>query len=272
VTERLDEHQEALIHRAAMEALWAEPIPDVALGRLPAPESSTVLVAEARCGYVPNAWAPHLPQSTRVIALDPSRPMLDQARQRIERSNLDRQIFFVPQRVGALSYADEVFVATVCFNGMNTVTQARDGLSELVRVTQSGGSLAVALPLWESFPEVYDMFDEALGAQGLTDASGRLERLRRSFLSEGSVLGMMREFALHDVSFERLSWEVAFDTGRELLLSPLLRETYFSQWLGQIPSAERETVLRYVADAVDTYFHERTFTCTVEALLVFAKR
>ncbi|MEM1349516.1 MAG: class I SAM-dependent methyltransferase, partial [Myxococcota bacterium] len=266
MSEQLDEHQEALIHRVAMEALWTEPIMDVALERLPAPESSTVLVAEARCGYVPSFWASRLPQSTRVIALDPSRAMLDQARQRIERSELDRQIFFVPQQVNALSYADEVFVATVCFSGMNTLAQARDGLSELVRVTQSGGSLTFAVPLWESFPEAFDMFDEAFEAHRLPETRERLARFRRSFLSEGDVLGLVREFVLHDVSFERLSWEVAYNTGRELLMSPLLRETFFTQWLAHIPPEEYEAVLRYVADAVDTYFHERTFTCTVEVL------
>ena len=42
MSERLDEHQEALIHRAAMEALWTEPITDFALGRLPAREDLLV--------------------------------------------------------------------------------------------------------------------------------------------------------------------------------------------------------------------------------------
>ena len=265
------EHQEALAHRAIMEKLWTEPLMRSCVPRLPRPDGATVLVAEARCGWAPMAWAETLPENTRVIALDPSRAMLDQARTRIS-EEMQRRIFFVPQRVSNLSYADDVFSAALCPHGVITLTQARDALSELSRVTLDGGRVMLAVPTTESFPELDDMFSEALHSHQLEDAALRIDGLKQQFLKQNSLLKLAREVGLHDLEMTRLSWQLAFDSGRELLLSPVLRETFFPHWIGVIRSADREPVLRYVADAVDTYFHERTFNCTVDVLVLSGTR
>ncbi len=264
MTERLDEHQEAMTHREVMEKLWTQPLVNAYLSKFPAPQDSTVLVAEARCGYIPQRWVEILDPGIRIIALDPSRSMLDQARQRIDEET-QRRVFFVPQRVNALSYADDVFKAAVCLNGVSTGLQLKDGLSELARVIEPGGQILMATPTAECFPEMYDMFDEALRAHQLDDVAGRLRELRDSFIREETLYQLARELGLHDISIERSIWKVAFDSGRETLMSPILRETFFSNWIGAIRSTDREPVLRYIADAIDTYFHGRVFTCTLHA-------
>ncbi|MEC9441918.1 MAG: class I SAM-dependent methyltransferase [Myxococcota bacterium] len=268
---RLNEHQEAVAHKAIMEKLWTEPLVGAYLDEFPVAKSSTVLVAEARCGYIPSKWVHRLSESTRIIALDPSRSMLDQARQRID-EDLQRRIFFVPQRINKLSYADGVFKGAVCLNGVSTRLQLQEGLSELARVVEPGGKLLLAVPTMESFPEMYDMFDEALRAHKLDDVASRLLDLRETFLRENVLLSTARELGLHDLSIGTASWEVAFDSGRDVLMSPLLHETFFSQWIGAIRSADREYVLRYIADAIDTYFHERTFTTSVQAACLICTR
>ena len=139
---RLNEHQEAVAHKAIMEKLWTEPLVDAYLDEFPAAQGSTVLVAEARCGYIPSKWVHQLGESTRIIALDPSRSMLDQARQRID-EDLQRRIFFVPQRINKLSYADGVFKGAVCLNGVSTRLQLQEGLAELARVVEPGTWISV---------------------------------------------------------------------------------------------------------------------------------
>ena len=265
------EHQEALAHRAIMEKLWTEPVMRAAASKLPRPQGATVLAAEARCGWAPVRWAQDLPEDTRVIALDPSRAMLDQARGRID-EDLSRRVFFVPQRVSHLSYADDVFSASMCVHGVVTVTQAKDALSELARVTLSGGRVLLAVPTVDAFPELDDMITEALLSHQLEDAVARIRGLKAQFLGPNNLMAMARHVGLTDVEMTRMEWSLAFDSGRELLLSPMLRETFFPHWIGVIRSSDREPVLRYVADAVDTYFHERTFNCTVDALIMVGTR
>ncbi len=259
-----DEHHVAMAHKAVVEPLWTEPVLHACDPLKDVPEAVSVLVAEARCGFVPLEIVKSLPDDTRVIALDPSRPMLDQARQRIS-DEAARRIFFVPQRVGDLSYADGVFRASLCLNGVTTARQAKEALSELARVTAPGGTVTLAAPLRTGFGEFYDMLDEALRVHSLNDVLGRMYELRASFLTPTKLVDMGTNAGLHDVVVDEVSWDVEFKSGQELIMSPLVRETYFGHWIGIIRSADREPILRYISDAIDMYWHDRKFTCRVVA-------
>jgi SAM-dependent methyltransferase len=263
-----DNHDQAAAYRAIVEKLWGEPVFEACRDQLPAPQDATVLVAEARCGYVPLQLAGLSAESTRIIALDGHSSMLDIARKRAEGEDGEDRIYFVAQRVGDLSYADGVFQAGICLDGLSTVRQAREGISELARVTADGGKVVVASPLVSSFPEFYDMLDEALRAQGLLDVLPRVEKLEDSLLNLGSLAGAADAADLQDVSIEKISWKLSFESGRDFLHSPLVRETFFPQWIGVIRSSEREPVLRYISDAVDTYWHGKDFITSIDAAVL----
>jgi ubiquinone/menaquinone biosynthesis C-methylase UbiE len=253
-----------------MERLWTKPLLDVIGPSLVRPAGASVLVAEARCGLAPLVWASTLPEDTRIIALDPSRAMLDIARQRVEEQKLQRRIFLVSQRVAAISYADDVFKGALCLHGVITANAARDSLKELARVTQPGGQVVLCAPLAGSFGEFHDMFDEALRTHQLDESVRRLDELPRSLITEVWLARQARELGLQSIQIERVTWRVGFDSGRSFLMSPLLRETFFPQWIGLIRSSDREPVLRTMADAIDTYFHERVFSCEVSAACLIA--
>lgn len=255
---------EAAAHRTVVEPLWTEPVFRACNPVEHVPDAVSVLVAETRTGFVPAELLKVLPPDTRIIALDPSRAMLNTARGRIDEDSA-RRVFFVPQRVGSLSYAADVFRASICINGVSTPRQAKDALTELARVTSAGGSVTVAAPLRDSFAEFYDMLDEALRAHSLNDVLGRMYELRASLLTPTRLADLARDAGLLEVTVDEVSWEVEFDSGQELLMSPLVRETFFSYWIGIIRSEDREPILRYVADAIDMYWHDRRFTCRMVA-------
>ena len=241
----LSEHPRVRAHREVVERLWTEPVLDLCGDDLPMPDNATVLAAESRCGAMLKRWLTDLPAATRVMALDSSGPMLDEARSRIDEEEHQR-IYFVQQRVGSLSYADGVFDAAVCLHGMVTSRQAYEGLSELSRVISPGGRLVACFPLNGSFPEFYDLLDEALRACELEDVLLRLGELRENLLSPARVATLANQQNLDGVEVSELRWQVAFGSGREFLYSPLIQETFFPNWTGAIRSSEREEVLAYV--------------------------
>lgn len=263
-----DNFEQAIAHKAVVEKLWSEPLFDASRDLLPTPQGATVLVAEARCGYVPLEIAAMLGEGTRVIALDSHGSMLDLARKRAEGGDAEDRIYFVAQRVDNLSYADDVFQAGVCMAGICTGRQAKEGVAELARVTASGGRVLVGAPLSTSFPEFYDMLDEALRAHGLADVLPRIERLKRTLLSPGQLAHVASDCGLEGVEVEKLSWKLGFDGGRDFLHSPFVRETFFPHWLGLIRSSERAPVLRYVSDAIDTYWHGKRFETVIDAAVM----
>ncbi|TXD39478.1 methyltransferase domain-containing protein [Lujinxingia vulgaris] len=259
-------------HREVVERLYTVPLLNACAELLPRVEDKTVLSAESRCGEVVSRWLERLPDETRMMALDSHAPMLDCARERISEAE-QRRIFFVQQRVNALSYADEVFGASICLHGLVTRRQLDEGLGELARVTASGGSVMAALPTSGSFAAFYDLLDEALRAQGLHEALDRLGELRdRTLVDAGALARSARSAGLHDLTLEQVRWELSFASGRDFLQSPLIQETFFAHWSGAIRGAEREGVLGYIARAIDTYWRDRTFDTQVEAALVVGRR
>lgn len=267
----VSEHPLVRAHRDVVERLWTQPVLDLCGAEFPAPDSATVLAAEARCGAVVLRWLDGLPEDTRMMALDSSGPMLDEARSRIDAEQQQR-IFFVQQRVDAMSYADDVFNSAVCLHGLVTARQAREGLAELRRVISEGGTVMACFPLMTSFPEFYDLLDEALRACGLEDVLARLDDLRENLLSPGRLSRLAQEQNLDEVEISELSWELAFGSGREYLYSPLIQETFFPHWIGAIRSSDREAVLSHISEAIDTYWKDRTLTSEIRAALVVGKK
>lgn len=259
-------------HREVVERLWTLPLLDACAELLPRVEGKTALSAESRCGAVVTQWIEDLPEETRVMALDSNASMLDCARERVSEAQ-QRRIFFVQQRVNALSYADEVFEASVCLHGLVSRRQLDEGLAELARVTVSGGQVMAALPTSASFDAFYDLLDEALRSQGLHEALERLGELKeRTLVDAGAAVRSARSVGLHDLVVERVRWELSFGSGRDFLQSPLIQETFFPHWSGAIRGSEREAVLGYIARAIDTYWRDRTFDTHVEAALVIGRR
>lgn len=261
------ENEQVVAHREVVERLWTVPLIDAAGELFPFPAESTVLILSARCGYVPLYFHEHLPDDSRIIAVEHNRDFLDEARERADQAGVER-IFFVGQRSTDLSYADDVFKGAVCVDGLITSRQVSESVAEMTRVVSKGGLVAVATPLGTSFPEFYDMLDEALRHLELGHVRERIDELKESLMSSARLLRVARDSRLVGIEINEVEWEVTFESGLDFLHSPLVRETFFPHWIGIIRSSEREAVLRYIADAVDTYWHDRDFSTLVRAAVL----
>ena len=266
-----NEQKLAEAYREKVEPLYIEPLYDQIGGKLPLAAEGTQLIAEARCGYVPLKVQSKLGDDVRLIALDPERARLDTARQRAEEVGCADDIFFIPERVDAISYADGVFQSAICLEGMVTVRQAEEGLQELARVTVDGGAMATGFPLGDSFAVFYDMLDEALRAHDLEERFERVEDLRNRLMSPARAVAVGEQVGFEIEEVERLEWTLEFQSGQAFLHAPLIRETFFPHWIGIVSSARRQQVMRYIADAIDTYWKSRTFEARMSVAFVLGK-
>jgi ubiquinone/menaquinone biosynthesis C-methylase UbiE len=265
-----NEQKVAEHYREDVEPLYAAPMYEEIGDELPLADEGTQLIAEARCGYIPLQLRPRLDEDVRMIALDPTRAMLDSARQRAEEAGCADGIFFIPERVDSISYADGVFQSAICLEGMVTARQAEEGLQELGRVTVDGGAIATAYPLGSSFEVIYEMLDEALRAHEMESRLERLDELRETLLSPARLMAIAEETSLEVDSVERVDWTLEFDQGREFLHAPIVREIFFPHWVGVVASARRDQVMRYIAEAIDTYWESRSFETNMSVAFMLA--
>ncbi len=253
-------------HLDVIERLWTNPVLEGCATHWPTPEGATVMLAESRCGAAVKRWQSMLPEETRLMALDSSNPMLDEARGRLG-DEAASQIFFVKQQVRSLSYADDVFDAAACIHGIVTARQAHEGMAEMVRVIGSGAKLLMAAPVLGSFPELFDLLVEALRSEDMEEVIPRLEETEQQLLTPARLKELGEEMGLEAIEIHQMEWTVAFDGGREYVYSPLVRESFFPHWLGAIRAEDRDRVLGHVSKAMDTYWDGETIEAPVRAVL-----
>src|SRR5262245_63224698 len=93
----------------------------------------------------------------RIIAIDPSSPMLDEARRKSGRLSGKRIFFRSEAATPKLAFADDVYDLVVCNAGLDDFDDPEQALREFARVTKAGGRVAVSLPLAGTYGEFYDL-------------------------------------------------------------------------------------------------------------------
>lgn len=99
--------------------------------------SGRVLEAGVGTGIALGLYAPHL----KVVGIDLSRDMLDQARRKVEREGLSHVEAILEMDAGALEFPDASFDAVVAMYVLTTVPDPAAVMAEFERVCRPGGEV-----------------------------------------------------------------------------------------------------------------------------------
>lgn len=113
------------------------------LGSLDLGAVDSVLEVGAGTGVVARAVARRVSTSTRVIAEDPSAPLLVAGRERAREAGLDDRIEFVEGDVHALDHPDRSFDVVIAHTVFSHIADPGQALREMARVTRPGGRVVV---------------------------------------------------------------------------------------------------------------------------------
>jgi ubiquinone/menaquinone biosynthesis C-methylase UbiE len=112
-------------------------------------EGSTILEVGCGLGFDAIALSRIVGGSGRVVAVDCSRTMLQEARARAE--SLGLGIDFLLADAGSLEYADETFDCARVDRTLQHIPEPKRVLREMTRVTKSGGRVLAYEPDWGTF-------------------------------------------------------------------------------------------------------------------------
>ena len=177
---------------------------------------SDARVADLACGTGDLLIALERTAGRSLIGLDFSRPMLTQAKEKIENGRLRSKL--IESDALALPLADKSLdLITIAF-GYRNLASYRGGLAEMRRVLRLGGTLAIlefTTPPNAGFAVLYDWYSRkvlpALGGaiSGVPGAYKYLPESVRKFPDAPELAALMAEAGFESVEWEYLSFGIA---------------------------------------------------------------
>ncbi len=170
-------------------------------------------------------------EGMRIIAIDPSAPLLDVARKKAG-TLAGRRVFFRSEPAEPrLLFDAGVYDLVVSNLGLLKAREPRRLLSEMVRVARPGARVAATLPLRTSFAEFHDLFARALIDLGHKDALLRLSDHQANVLpSPGEARSWLAEASLRETRVDVEHFTLLFAGGRDFFFAPVIEYVLLPAW------------------------------------------
>lgn len=253
------------VYDAEILPLWGQRLARLFLPTLTIPARATVLNVGCATGYEALEILRRR-EDCRVIAIDPSGPLLEVARRKAG-DLTHKRIFFRGELLrDKLRFADDVFDLVLCAGRLLEFSSPRQALQEFARVCKSGAQVIVTLPLAGTWNQFFDIYREVLTKHDKTHMLERLDEHIAWHPSAELALEWMEAAGLADVSVELEEFELLFKSSREFFFAPIIEYGPLSSWKEIAGKGEEmQQVFWHIKEAIDTYFGERAFQVTIKA-------
>ncbi len=204
MTQRRSHHADkmAKLYDQSILPLWSRHFGKLLMRHLRLPPKSTVLDVGCGTGYPSLEILQRLDAQSRIIAIDASSPMLDEARNKAGAAAGKRIFFRSESAIPRLSFAADVYDLVVSNAGLHEIDDPEGAIREFARVTKENGRVVVTLPLAGTFEEFFDIFREMLVKGDRAAAIDRLDAYLTRFPPLEQAVAWFEDAGLVDVEAE----------------------------------------------------------------------
>jgi len=253
--------------------IWSRRMGKMLLRDLALPPKAMVLDVGCGTGYPALEILSKMDSDGRIIAIDPSSPMLDEARNKAGRLSGKRIFFRSEAAAPKLAFADDVYDLVVCNAGLDEFEEPERAIREFARVTKQGGRVAITLPLAGTFGEFFDLYREVLGKLDRQDAIDRLDAHLTKYPPLEQVEAWFEDAGLVDVSGEWDTFTLLFKSSREFFFAPVIEYGPLAEWKALAGRGQpMQDAFWHLKSAIDTYFAGRSFAVTINVGLVRGRK
>jgi ubiquinone/menaquinone biosynthesis C-methylase UbiE len=256
----------AKIYDAEILPLWSQRFGKMLLRELSLPQKAMVLDVGCGTGYPSLEILRRMDDQGRIIAIDSSSPMLDEARTKAGPLSGKRIFFRSENALPRLSFTDDVYDLVVCNAGLQEFDDPEVMIKDFARVAKPGGRVMVTLPLAGTYAEFFDIFREVLIKQDRQDAIDRLDAYLTRFPPLEQAQAWFEDAGLVEVGASYDTFTLLFKSSREFFFAPLIEYGPLSDWKAIAGKGEpMQKVFWECKAAIDAYFGSGSFAVTVVA-------
>ena len=141
-------------------------------------------------------------------------------------------------------------------------------IRDAVRVTKSGGKIAVFLPAAGSFGEIFSLLWEVLFNEDLGEHGAAAEKMIKDLPTASRAEEIAEAEALVNIETHTANEVFEYENGTEFISSPLVNDFLLPVWLDSLNEKEKERVTKKLAELIDVEDGTLTFRFSVKATLL----
>jgi ubiquinone/menaquinone biosynthesis C-methylase UbiE len=256
----------AKLYDAEVVPIWSRRFGRMLLRELTVPTKAMVLDVNCGSGYPSLEILRRMDEQGRIIAIDTSSPLLDEARNKAGKLSGKRIFFRSESALPKLSFAEEVYDLVYSNAGIHQLDDPEPAVRECARVAKVGGRVVVTYALAGTFGEFHDLFREVLIKGDYKDAIDRLDAYLTRYPPLEQAVGWFEDAGLTDIETEYESFTLLFKSSREFFFAPIIEYGPLSNWKAVAGKGQQmQDVFWQTKAAIDAYFHGTSFSVTVNA-------
>jgi ubiquinone/menaquinone biosynthesis C-methylase UbiE len=264
------EKELAFLHDLYVAPDWGERFAELVDAHVELPKEGRALYVAAGTGGHAMALHERAGEKLEFVCVDESDDYLELARAKGAAAREPTK--FQREEPRSLSFSDESFDFVLGNASMVPNHELQKVVSELVRVTVPGGTVAWWLPTSSSFGEFFSIFWEALLNADLEDRGVEVEHLITDMPTVSDIERLAEDEGLDDIQSWTTIEEFDYQSGEEFLNSPLITDFLLPGWLSSVPEVARARVQEELGRIIDEERHSGEFPLTMKATLVMGRK
>jgi ubiquinone/menaquinone biosynthesis C-methylase UbiE len=213
-------------------------------------EGDSVLDIACGPGTVANVAAKRTGNEGRVMGLDISPAMLDVAKGKHQPDG-SATIEYVESPAYPLQAEDDAFDVVVCQQGLQFFPERVEALKEMLRITKTGGRIAVAV--WGSI-EKCELFFQLYSAMAETIPSEIAEILKAPFHLHNTeeVFELAKEAGFKNADVKTVSYPLVFEQGMKQASRVLEAAPFFPQ-IKELPQSNQDALIQSIRSRLEPF-------------------
>src|SRR5688572_8435012 len=235
----------AFLHDLYVAPDWGERFAELVDAHVQLPKEGRALYVAVGTGSHALALKERAGEKLELLCVDESDECLELARAKAAAINEKTQ--FQREAPSSLSQTDDQFNLVLGNASMTRLKDVRLMLSELVRVAAPGATVAFWLPTASSFGEFFSIFWEALLNAELEDHGVEVEHMITELPTASETEKLAQSEGLDAVQSWTVVEQFDYESAEQFLNSPLMMDFLLPGWLGSVPEAGKERVIKELA-------------------------
>ena len=207
-----------------------------------------------------------------VVGVDPDAERLNIARAKAQVQKT-KDVRFEEGPATRLPFKDNEFDVVVGDASLLHTSEIENVCAEMVRVARPEGQVVLKLTTLGSFDEFFSIYWEALHDLGIAEEVwSSLEHLIKERITVSSAEIMAERAGLRGIESFVSKEEFGFGNAKEFLESPLIADSFLSDWMEIVPPGSREAVLSKIRTIIERERNKALFEVSIKATVLVGKK